>query len=269
MDFSKIAEQYAAQASIQQSAATMLMKLLEIKETEVVLDLGCGPGHITNELQKLSQAPVIGIDPSEGMIKQARETYRGDVFHFAIGWAETLAYSEKADVIFSNSAMQWFGHPEQALRNCYRTLKAGGRIGVQAPATLNYCPNFIRAIEAIRRDDVLDDTLNHYNYPWWMLENAEDYGKVFSAAGFNVEFSQIQTLKSRHSPEEVYTIFSSGAIVGYLNPENYNRSWPEHYEQRFKEHIRQAFIRQAGEEGNVELIFNRVFLIATKPELER
>ncbi len=41
-----------------------------------VLDLGCGPGHITSHLRQL-QVPVIGIDLSPAMIDLARATYPG------------------------------------------------------------------------------------------------------------------------------------------------------------------------------------------------
>jgi ubiquinone/menaquinone biosynthesis C-methylase UbiE len=37
------------------------------------LDLGCGVGNLTLKIREITKAKVMGIDPSEGMIKKATE----------------------------------------------------------------------------------------------------------------------------------------------------------------------------------------------------
>ena len=83
-------------------------------------------------------------------------------------------------------------------------------------------------------------------------------------AGFNVAFSKIDTIKTIHTPEDVYKIFSSGAVAGYLNRDFYDVEINEEYIDTFKQIIRDSFTQQANNEGMVELIFNRLFLIAVK-----
>ena len=53
-DFSKISKNYKKKGVIQKSASDFLLGLLDIKEIDDVLDLGCGPGHLTKLIRKIS-----------------------------------------------------------------------------------------------------------------------------------------------------------------------------------------------------------------------
>ena len=76
--------------------------------------------------------------------------------------AENLELPISFDVIVCNSSFQWFKKPEQVLINCFNALKQGGRIGVQAPATQLYCPNFVAAIEKIRMHPNTREVFKHF-----------------------------------------------------------------------------------------------------------
>ena len=77
-------------------------------------------------------------------------------------------------------------------------------------------------------------------------------------------FSKIETIITEHTPEEVFSIFSSGAIAGYLNQDHYNIKLTEDYISAFKEIVKKSFEQQANEKGIVKLKFNRIFLIGIK-----
>ncbi|RLI80262.1 hypothetical protein DRP05_01375 [Archaeoglobales archaeon] len=164
-------------------------------------------------------------------------------------------------MIFCNSSFQWFD-PHESLKRCYKALKHGGRIGIQAPAKKDYCPNFITAIEEVRKSEI-GEIFAHFKNPWFMLENEKEYIELFERHGFKVTFCKIELVKSKHSPNEVYKIFNSGAIVGYLNPMYYDVEIDEKYVVKFREIVKRSFKEQA-EDGFVELIFNRVYLVAVK-----
>lgn len=75
-----------------------------------IVDLGCGPGHLTGVLRSLwPEATVTGIDSSPAMIGKARDhdpgtTYlEGDIGDYAAGRLEVT----EADVVVSNAALQW------------------------------------------------------------------------------------------------------------------------------------------------------------------
>src|SRR5208283_5746414 len=145
-DFTEIARRYERESVVQRAAAEVLLSLLKIGPREDVLDLGCGTGHLTGRIAGITSGRVAGIDPAPGMVAEARSKYGSDRIGFEIAAAKDLAACQEFDVIFCNSALQWFSDPERALSACNRALRPGGRIGVQAPARHDYCPNFLRGI---------------------------------------------------------------------------------------------------------------------------
>jgi len=112
------------------------------------------------------------------MIKEAVEKSRGLDIVYEIKSAEEMNYEDCFDVIFCNSAFQWFKEPEKALKNCYRALRRNGRIGIQAPAKKVYCPNFIEAVEMVKKDKRTGETFAHFKEPWFFLETAEEYSSL-------------------------------------------------------------------------------------------
>ncbi|GAB5046756.1 class I SAM-dependent methyltransferase [Thermodesulfovibrio sp. TK110] len=146
VNFSEIASKYERDSLVQKSAAEKLINLLRISRNDNVLDLGCGTGHLTKRIREMTKGKVIGIDSSEGMIKEAQRRNAGIDIIFEIKKAEELDYVEFFDVIFCNSSFQWFKNPEPIIKSCYRALRKNGRMGIQAPAKKIYCPNFIQGI---------------------------------------------------------------------------------------------------------------------------
>ncbi len=264
VDFSKIATKYEDYSSVQKYAGEVLLKLLEIGNSEDVLDLGCGVGNLTKMIKEITKGKVVGVDPSEGMIKEAIEYSRGLGITFEVKSAEEIEYKNCFDVIFCNSSLQWFRDPQKAVGNCHTALRKGGRIGIQAPAKRVYSPNFIEAIEKVKEDPRTKDIFAHFKEPWLLLEKEDEYTNLLEKIGFKVVFSKIESIKTKHTPEEVFKIFSSGAALGYLNQDFYDVKIDEDYIDTFKKIVKDSFVQQANEEGEVELIFNRVFLMAIK-----
>ncbi len=264
IDFSRIATEYEGYATAQKSASEILLKLLRIGDNYDILDLGCGTGNLTRKIRSLTNGKVVGIEPSEGMIKEAIKKSRGLDIVYEIKSAEEIDYKESFDVIFCNSVFQWLKEPEKVIKNCYRALRTNGRVGIQAPAKKIYCPNFIKAIETVKRDKRTKEIFAHFKEPWFFLETAEEYKSLFEKNGFKVVFSKIARVITAHTPEEMFKIFSSGAIAGYLNQDYYDTELTENYIQAFKEIVKESFEQQTNENGMVKLKFNRIFLIAVK-----
>jgi trans-aconitate methyltransferase len=261
--FSEIARRYRESSIVQNSAADILFALLNIRKNESVLDVGCGTGNLTRKIYDLSGGLVIGVDAAEGMIRESIRIYGNDI-KFQVGSAEDINFKDLFDVIFCNSTLQWIKDVDKAIIRFYRALKKGGRIGVQAPAGKEYSPNFISAIEAVKNNSLGASYFKDFIDPWFFLDTAREYAECFTRHAFKVVFSEIQTIESLHSPEEVYSIFASGAIAGYLNKSYYRHGFDEKYQEEFKKIIRQEFIKQAIHNGKVKLVFKRIYLIAVK-----
>jgi ubiquinone/menaquinone biosynthesis C-methylase UbiE len=94
---------------------------------ETVLDLGCGTGRFTDALRERFDAEVIGIDPSEKMLAQARSKLSGPGIRYEIGRAESIPLPDNSvDLIFMSMIFHHLEDPALAARECRRVLRDGG-----------------------------------------------------------------------------------------------------------------------------------------------
>ena len=82
-----------------------LIKLLEPKASERILDLGCGSGQLTFKINELSKE-TIGIDKSKEMIEDAKSKFKN--IEFQVGEAGNFEFNEKFDSTFSNEGLYSF-----------------------------------------------------------------------------------------------------------------------------------------------------------------
>jgi ubiquinone/menaquinone biosynthesis C-methylase UbiE len=122
-DFSSIAPHYEATSLVQNEASAGLFELVDIQPQDHVLDLGCGPGHLTAKIAQKTANKVVGYDSSKGMVQRAQDKYGGPRMEFHLRPVEAMADEDRFDLIFCNSVFQWFREPQKALAHCYRSLK--------------------------------------------------------------------------------------------------------------------------------------------------
>ncbi len=263
-NFSEISKQYESNSVVQKSAGQILFELLDIQTKDDVIDLGCGTGHISKVIKEKTEGRVVGIDPSEGMIEKAQEKFSHHGITFRVCSAEQLDYKNEFDIIFCNSAFQWFINPAKAVMACYNSLKMNGKMAIQAPAKDNYCPNFLRAVREVKENKLTKDIFAGFNSPWFFQNTAEEYAELFSGVGFKVKTSNIDEVTTCHSDEEAYKIFESGAAAGYLNQAYYSTRITQEYIDSFRSIVRSSFKNQADETKQVRLTFYRIYLLAIK-----
>lgn len=268
-NFSKISENYENDSVVQKSASEILFDLLDIQPKDDVLDLGCGTGHISKLIREKTRGKVVGVDPSDGMIEKAQERFSNQGISFRVCSAEQLDYQNEFDVIFCNSAFQWFVNPTKAIKVCHNSLRINGKMAIQAPAKDNYCPNFLRAIAEVKNHKATQNTFAFFVQPWFFRNRAGEYTELFESAGFKVEKSTIDEVVTHHTAEEAYKIFESGAAAGYLNQAYYGIQLSQEYIDAFRDIVRGSFKNQVDETKQVRLIFYRIYLLAKKINLER
>src|SRR5581483_11020467 len=101
-----------------------LLALLQPQANELILDLGCGTGHLTNQIVQ-SGARVIGLDNSPSMLATARQNYPQLEFHLAD--AAEFSLPEQFDAVFSNAVLHWVTRAEAAVTCIACALKPQGR----------------------------------------------------------------------------------------------------------------------------------------------
>jgi ubiquinone/menaquinone biosynthesis C-methylase UbiE len=94
---------------------------------KTILDLGCGTGRFTEALRERFDAEVIGIDPSEKMLAQARSKLSHPGIRYEIGRAESIPLPDNSvDLIFMSMFFDHFADPLLAARECRRVLRDDG-----------------------------------------------------------------------------------------------------------------------------------------------
>jgi SAM-dependent methyltransferase len=150
-----------------------------IKPGMAVLDVGCGTGAITRGMAERAgqSGTVIGIDPSEPLVTQAREKYREvPGLEFVVADVYTYAPAVAFDVVASARTLQWLANPYEALQRMAGLLKPGGILSVldynhekitwnpaPPPAMLSFYDAFLRwRADAGMQNDIADRLAGYF-----------------------------------------------------------------------------------------------------------
>ncbi|NDJ22447.1 methyltransferase domain-containing protein [Nostoc sp. B(2019)] len=167
-----------------------LLQLLNPQPGELILDLGCGTGQLTEKIAQAG-AEVRGIDHSPAMIEKAKQNYPH--LRFDVADASNFHVDQPLDAVFSNAVLHWVKEADKAIASIHQALKPGGRFvaefggkgNVQAIANALYT-----ALEAIGIPKA--QVVN----PWY-FPSVGEYATRLEQQGFDVIYA---TLLARPTP---------------------------------------------------------------------
>lgn len=120
-----------------------LIQLADLKDSDLVLEVGCGAGHI---LERVKKGNLHGIDISEIQIKRARERL-GDSVELTKAPGEKIPYNDKYfDKILCSEVIEHVLDPDPLLREMKRVLKDDGILSFSIPNEnlINYTKKALR-----------------------------------------------------------------------------------------------------------------------------
>jgi len=168
---------YARNAAFVPALGDAVLHLLAPRPGELILDLGCGDGVLTERIAAAG-ANVIGLDSSPEMVEAARA--RGIDAFVADAEAMDAERFGQFDAIFSNAALHWMLDADAVASNVFKALKDGGRFVGEMGGEGN--------LAILRR--ALRDILTERGYamperdPAWYA-SVDDFTRLYCVAGFS------------------------------------------------------------------------------------
>lgn len=155
-----------------------LIDLLAPQPGERILDLGCGTGHLTQQIAERG-ACVTGLDNDHAMLRQARANYPQLRFIQADG--QNFRVDAPYDAIFSNAALHWMRDAEGTVSSMARALHPGGRLVAEFGGGDNVQTLYGGFCDALREQGLAPPA----RFPWYFPTPAA-YGELLAAHGFEV-----------------------------------------------------------------------------------
>lgn len=160
-----------------------LIKLLEAKHKERILDLGCGTGSLTNQINEVTNN-CIGMDSSLDMVNTAKQQF--PELQFFEKDASNFDFKEQFDSIFSNATLHWVLDYKSCAESMYRNLKTNGKIVVEFGGKGN-----IQKIETcLKRHLKKHNYVSQAAFKQWYFPSIAAYTKVLEDVGFRVTLAQ-------------------------------------------------------------------------------
>lgn len=232
-----------------------LLQRVPHAEPATVVDVGCGPGNLTQLLaQRWPGAEVSGVDSSPEMIERARR----DLPDLSFGVADLRDWRPEApvDVLFSNATLQWVPGHLDLLPQLLESVAPGGWLAFQVPG------NFEEPSHAIRRDLAAEAPYAAYtdNVDHPSGHDAATYLEALSALGCTVDAWETTYLHILTGEDPVFTWVSATGARPTLQalPDGLRRE----FETEFRARLRAAYPEQP---YGVVLPFRRIFVVAQLP----
>jgi len=128
-----------------------LIELIKINKNNLILDVACGTGVVTKQIQKKigKSGYVIGIDTSTTAIKIAKkENKKNKNLDFLNADAENFSFSKKFDIVTCQYALFFFPNAQKALKNIKNSLKKSGMIGISVHGSNDNVPFFSSILDS-------------------------------------------------------------------------------------------------------------------------
>ena len=236
-----------------------LLSAVQRGDTTRLLDVATGAGNLAQAgVEKGAQ--VVGVDFSTAMLAQARNQY--PEVDFCEGDAEALPFADDSfDAVAINFGLLHFGNPEQALKETYRVLRSGGRIGFTVWATPDAAIGFQIMLQAIKTHGDPNVPLPE-GPPFFRFSDPTESEQTLQAIGFNnLSITKIQQVWRLSSPDDLFVAFYEGTARtgGLLRAQS----------RVALDSIRAAVIKAASayeKDGIVEIPMPAILTSAQKPE---
>jgi trans-aconitate 2-methyltransferase len=216
-----------------------------------VVDLGCGPGHLTEVLSaRWPDADVRALDSSPDMVAAARE--RGVAAELAdvVDWMPT----PDTDVVITNAVLQWVPSHPQLLPRWLEALPPGAWFAMQVPGNFGAPSHaLVRALLAEPHWRGRAEVRGESTVP-----EPEEYAELLAAHAADIDVWETTYLHRLTGPDPVLQWISGTAlrpVRDALDPTAY-----EAFRAELAPRLRAAYPMRP--DGSTWFPFRRIFAVA-------
>ena len=235
-----------------------------------VVDLGCGPGHLTAELaERWPTATVLGVDSSAQMLQRAAvHAVPGRIaFERAdlAGWTP----SGPPDVMVANAVLHWVPEHLGLLPRWAAQLAPGGWLGVQVPGNFDAPSHAL--MRRVAQEPRFRGRLSGVLRGGESVADAVAYADVLAGAGCRVdawETTYVHVLdppdeqgRRRHGADAVLAWVSGTALRPVLGALDDDPALRDDFVTTYAELLRDAYPVRA---WGTPLTYRRVFVVAQR-----
>jgi trans-aconitate 2-methyltransferase len=235
--------------------AADLIAQIKLNNPARIIDLGCGPGNSTAQLNKRwPQARLTGLDSSREMLAQARQKHPGWTWIESSieRWTPDAPY----DLVFSNAALHWVANHGETFPRLLGHVAPGGALAVQMPNNF-HSPVHVAMKEVAaspRWAAVLGAAEEHY-----AVETPAFYYDALRRTASLLNIWETEYLQIMDGPRAVLDWIRSTGMRFYLErlPGDAER---QQFEADCLQRIEQAYV--ANDQGKVLFPYKRIFILA-------
>lgn len=219
-----------------------------------IVDLGCGPGHLTPVLRhRWPDAQIVGVDSSTEMIARARAENTDPLVSYEITDVREWEPAEPVDVIVSNATFQWVPGQFELIPRLRDHLSPGGRLAFSVPNNFDQ-PSHRILHELADREPYAEHTAGTRRAGGF---GPETYLSLLSGPGWHLDVWETTYLHVLQGPDPVFGWISGTGARPIL------QALPASLREQFSTEYR-GFLREAypPQEWGTVLPFQRVFVVA-------
>lgn len=241
-----------------------LLARVGAQQPGTVVDLGCGPGHLTADLaRRWPHARVIGVDSSPEMVARARRGLDGGVD----GTVQLIEADLRdwqppgpVDVLVSNATLQWVPGHLELLPWLAGWLAPDGWLAIQVPG--NFAEPSHTELAELCATERWRDRLGA-DLPRPAAHDPADYLQALAACGLQVDAWETTYLQVLSGPDAVYEWARGTTLVPVLA-----QLEPDGAEELCEDYRGRLARRYLPGPAGTLMPFRRVFAVAHRPALE-
>jgi trans-aconitate 2-methyltransferase len=231
-----------------------LLARIPLEAPEEVVDLGCGPGHVTRALKtRWPLARVLGVDGSPEML--ARAAAEGPALAWLRADLAEWAPAHRVDLIYANASLHWLDDHATLFPRLMGFLKPGGCLAVQMPR--NHDRPSHQALFEVAEEGPWRDRLRPRlrRHP---VAEPEDYMRWLTPQACCLDLWETDYLHLLEGPDPVAAWTRGSVLVPVL--EGLTEAERAPFLQAYCSRLRERY--KADPEGRTPFRFRRLFIVA-------